>query len=128
MSKTYTVRSPHRYTGRVGKDLFQEGVCHHVAGEDLAYYSRHGYAIEENPTAPPGTIHTDAVESLPAPVPASVEDLADSPGPDTWMPSPADKKEAWATFAKGLGIEVEGLTKDEIIAAVMEKQETEKEE
>lgn len=48
------VRAPNEeYSGRIGRDMFVDGVCDNASAEQLWYYRRCGFTIEEQHVAEP---------------------------------------------------------------------------
>lgn len=99
-----TVKTPVTgWSGTFNGDTFVDGVCDSPSEANLGYYRRHGYTIEEAPS--------DVV-------PDSLDDAA--PGIDAPLERPADnaKKATWVAYAEAHGIDTEGMTTTDIIAAV----------
>ncbi|HFG8808094.1 TPA: hypothetical protein ACGIY5_001461 [Corynebacterium striatum] len=42
------------YNGRIGVDVFANGVCEQASEEQLSYYRRHGFTVEGQKLAKPG--------------------------------------------------------------------------
>lgn len=102
------VRSPQKYTGKIGNDSFVDGLCENPSPTQLDYYRRHGYEVE-TPLAlghsDPGPLNTPGADQLPK------------------RPSPSARKADWLAYARQVGADVDTKdTLEQIIAAVAEKE------
>lgn len=84
------------YCGVIGGDVFVEGVCKDPNLGNLWYYKRNGFGIGNGTTS----------EELPA-------ELAVATRPETQA-----KKKAWEDYARVLGLDPTGMTRDQIITMV----------
>lgn len=86
------------YSGRVGRDIFVNGVCENASPEQEMYYRRHGYTIK----------HYVEPLAIPVDLQPAVPPLAELPGGNA-------SREDWAAAAAARGIEVtEEMKRDDI--------------
>lgn len=105
------------FTGKVGADQFVNGRCEIDPATDtaLAYYRRHGYEI----LFPTAEVTKDmTVKVIGA---EGQAESAESPVA-SGRPATGAKKADWVAFAATLGVDTQGLTVDEIRAAVEKKE------
>lgn len=90
------------YSGRIGADVFVDGVAE-VEESGLDYYRRHGYIV--------GDETSEQVE-----VPSAERDAneAEVIG-DNVRPAPGARKADWVAYAESLGIDAVGKTKEDLM-------------
>lgn len=105
MAKVKVIAPVEGYAGRIGNDVFVDGVAE-VEKEAVDYYLRHGYEVEgeDNETAEKQTV----------PSAERVANEAEIHGENVRPASGATKAE-WVAYAEKLGIETNGLNKADII-------------
>ncbi len=103
----FIVRTPvEGYNGKVGDDVFVDGLCESPSKRNLAYYRRHGYTIEGEPSAEESGEATAGESDV-----SETESLA--------RPEPKASKADWVAYAEHIGAPVSAdFTKDEVVAAV----------
>lgn len=90
------------YSGRIGADVFVDGVAE-VEESGLDYYRRHGYIV--------GDETSEQVEVPSAARVVNDTEIVD----DNARPASGGRKADWVDYAESLGIDTEGKTKEDLM-------------
>ena len=110
MVKVKVIAPVEGYAGRIGNDVFVDGVAE-VEKEAVDYYLRHGYEVEGE--------GNETAEKQTVPSAERVANEAEIHG-ESVRPASGDTKAEWVAYADKLGIGTKGMNKADIMDACAE--------
>ncbi|WOT02565.1 hypothetical protein [Corynebacterium pyruviciproducens] len=110
MAKVKVIAPVEGYVGRIGNDVFVDGVAE-VEKEAVDYYLRHGYEVEGE--------GNETAEKQTVPSAERVANEAEIHGENV-RPASGDTKAEWVAYADKLGIGTKGMNKADIMDACAE--------
>lgn len=110
MAKVKVIAPVEGYAGRIGNDVFVDGVAE-VEKEAVDYYLRHGYEVEGE--------GNETAEKQTVPSAERVANEAEIHG-ESVRPASGDTKAEWVAYADKLGIGTKGMNKADIMDACAE--------